>query len=72
MITYQKVKKESAKTEKAWIGAGTEVGLQIWRIVKFEVKNVHTYHVFEAFVAACVSDVINVFSSQHQLNYLAT
>lgn len=32
-----KVKKESAKTEPAWEGAGEEVGLQIWRIVKFKV-----------------------------------
>ena len=60
MIAYQKVKKESAKTEKAWIGAGTEVGLQIWRIVKFEVKNVFTYYVCRVFAVACVSYVINV------------
>ena len=28
---------ESAETEPAWSGAGQEVGLKIWRIVKFEV-----------------------------------
>ncbi|XP_013406840.1 gelsolin-like protein 2 [Lingula anatina] len=31
------VKKASAETEPAWKGAGQEVGLQIWRIVKFKV-----------------------------------
>lgn len=25
-------------TEKAWEGAGQEVGVQIWRIVKFKVN----------------------------------
>ncbi|XP_068672067.1 gelsolin-like protein 2 [Montipora foliosa] len=33
------VKKESAKTEKAWEGAGQEPGLKIWRIVKFKVTD---------------------------------
>jgi gelsolin len=32
------VKKESASTEQAWKGAGTKVGLQIWRIEQFKVK----------------------------------
>lgn len=32
------VKKDSAKTEKAWAGAGSKVGKQIWRIVKFKVS----------------------------------
>ena len=36
--TEKSVKKESAQGEPAWEGAGQEVGLQIWRIVKFEVK----------------------------------
>jgi len=31
------VKKESAESEPAWQGSGQEVGLRIWRIVKFEV-----------------------------------
>jgi len=35
----KKVKKESAMTETAWKGAGTAVGLKIWRIVKFQVKD---------------------------------
>merc|ERR1712100_575438 len=35
----RKVKKESAETEPAWQGAGAEVGLQIWRIVKFKVEH---------------------------------
>jgi gelsolin len=34
----REVKKDSAKTEKAWAGAGQKVGLQIWRIEKFQVK----------------------------------
>lgn len=34
---YQ-VKKSSAETEPAWNGAGQNVGLQIWRIVKFKVR----------------------------------
>ncbi|XP_030834900.1 gelsolin-like protein 1 [Strongylocentrotus purpuratus] len=37
--TEKKVKKESAQSEPAWEGAGQEVGLQIWRIVKFKVTN---------------------------------
>jgi len=35
----RKVKKESAETEPAWKGAGQDVGLQIWRIVKFKVTH---------------------------------
>jgi len=35
--TEKQVKKESAESEPAWQGAGQEVGLKIWRIVKFEV-----------------------------------
>lgn len=35
----RKVKKESAETEPAWQGAGQDVGLQIWRIVKFKVEH---------------------------------
>jgi len=37
--TEKQVKKESAEAEEAWQGAGQEVGLQIWRIVKFKVTN---------------------------------
>ncbi|CAC5410341.1 GSN [Mytilus coruscus] len=33
------VKKDSAATEKAWKNAGSKVGLQIWRIVKFKVED---------------------------------
>lgn len=36
--TEKQVKKESACSEPAWEGAGQEVGLQIWRIVKFKVQ----------------------------------
>lgn len=32
-------KKAAAQTEPAWEGAGAEVGLQIWRIVKFKVTH---------------------------------
>lgn len=35
----RQVKKESAQTEPAWEGAGQEVGLKIWRVVKFEIKD---------------------------------
>ncbi|KAK2187184.1 hypothetical protein NP493_176g01064 [Ridgeia piscesae] len=35
--TEKQVKKESAEAEPAWQGCGQEVGLKIWRIVKFEV-----------------------------------
>ncbi|KAL5015442.1 hypothetical protein ScPMuIL_009712 [Solemya velum] len=35
----RQVKKESAMTEPAWEGAGQAVGLQVWRIVKFEVTH---------------------------------
>ncbi|XP_033108219.1 gelsolin-like protein 1 [Anneissia japonica] len=37
--TDREVKKESAMTEEAWKGAGEKTGLQIWRIVKFEVTH---------------------------------
>lgn len=37
--TERRVKKDSAKTEPAWQGAGTAVGLKIWRIVKFKVTD---------------------------------
>lgn len=33
------VKKASAETEPAWKGAGADVGMQIWRIVKFKVEH---------------------------------
>lgn len=35
----KQVKKESAEQEPAWKNAGTKVGLQIWRIVNFEVTH---------------------------------
>jgi len=35
----RKVKKLSAETEPAWNKAGDDVGLQIWRIVKFKVEH---------------------------------
>ncbi|XP_031564934.1 gelsolin-like protein 1 [Actinia tenebrosa] len=38
--TEKNVKKESAQTEKAWKGAGSKLGLQIWRIKKFKVTDV--------------------------------
>ena len=37
-IYILQVKKASAETEPAWKGAGSKVGLQIWRIVKFKVS----------------------------------
>lgn len=37
--TDRQVKKESAETEPAWKNAGSNVGVQIWRIVKFKVKS---------------------------------
>ncbi len=37
------VKKAAAQTEKSWIGAGKKVGLEIWRIVKFNVSCVHLH-----------------------------
>lgn len=36
--TEREVKKEAASHEKAWQGVGKEVGLKIWRIEKFKVK----------------------------------
>ena len=35
--TVMQIKKASAECEDAWKGAGTKVGLQVWRIVKFKV-----------------------------------
>jgi len=35
--TEKQVKLESAQSEPAWQGSGQEVGLKVWRIVKFEV-----------------------------------
>jgi len=37
--TEKEVKKEAAESEPAWEGAGQEEGLQIWRIVNFEVTS---------------------------------
>jgi gelsolin len=37
--TEREVKKASAETEPAWKNAGSKVGLQIWRIVKFKVQH---------------------------------
>lgn len=37
--TEKQVKKESAQGEPAWAGSGEAVGLKIWRIEKFEVKD---------------------------------
>lgn len=37
--TEKSVKKDAAKTEPAWQGAGQEVSLKIWRIVKFQVTD---------------------------------
>jgi len=37
--TEKKVKKESAESEPAWKSAGSQVGVQIWRIVKFKVTH---------------------------------
>jgi gelsolin len=35
----KKIKEASAHGEKAWEGAGTKVGVQIWRIVQFKVTH---------------------------------
>ncbi|XP_050412421.1 gelsolin-like protein 1 [Patella vulgata] len=37
--TEKQVKKASAATEPAWSGSGQEVGLKVWRIVKFKVTD---------------------------------
>lgn len=37
--TEKKVKKESAESEPAWQGCGQEVGVKVWRIVKFKVED---------------------------------
>ena len=37
MSAFFQVKKESAETEPAWKGAGQEVGVKVWRVVKFKV-----------------------------------
>jgi len=37
--TEKQVKKDAAETEPAWQGAGQEVGVKIWRIVKFKVTD---------------------------------
>ena len=34
---FTQIKQASAQGEEAWKGAGTKVGLQVWRIVKFKV-----------------------------------
>jgi len=36
--TEKQVKKESAEAEPAWEGAGSEVGLKVWRINNFQVE----------------------------------
>lgn len=34
----KKVKKESAESEKAWLGSGKKIGVEVWRINKFKVE----------------------------------
>lgn len=38
IIFFFQVKKESAESEPAWQGCGQEVGVKVWRIVKFKVR----------------------------------
>jgi gelsolin len=38
-VEDKRCKKSSAETEPAWKGAGTKVGLKVWRIVNFKVTN---------------------------------
>jgi len=44
----KKIRQAAAGTEKAWTNAGKEIGLQIWRIEKFQVQHVakDTYGTF--------------------------
>jgi gelsolin len=44
----KKVRVAAAQTEKAWTDAGKALGIQIWRIEKFNVKSVakETYGTF--------------------------
>jgi gelsolin len=44
----KKIRQAAAQTEPAWANAGRQVGLQIWRIEKFQVKSVakETYGTF--------------------------
>lgn len=37
--TEKQVKKESAECEPAWQGTGQDVGVRVWRIVKFKVES---------------------------------
>lgn len=49
------MKKAAAETEKAWKGAGEKPGLEIWRIVKFEVNSVFMALLLVHFLGNCFS-----------------
>ena len=58
-LSRTQVKKAAAETEQAWKDAGSKVGLQIWRIVKFKVKQNSLFsHTDFIIIAAVVTLVL--------------
>ena len=52
------IKKASAQGEDAWKEAGTKEGVQVWRIVKFKVRN----YWWLSFAIECLRECIKKFT----------
>ena len=53
--TEKNVKKAAAATEKQWVGAGKEAGMQIWRVEKFKIvpwpkESYGSFHTGDAYI----------------------
>jgi len=66
----KKIRQAAANTEEAWTGAGKVVGLEIWRIEKFQVKRVGK-ETFGTFYSGDSYIVLNTYKKKPDGNALA-
>lgn len=66
--TEKKVKKESAESEPAWQGCGQEVGVKVWRIVKFKVEHWPEDQVGEFFNGDSYI-ILNTYKEEDEIKY---